>query len=154
MPSVRAMTRPGNHTRNSLTFLCIWSGSETARGNSSNAAEIRSRLSIARASSMLDARTHRHPIVPTRTRMVSRSAARSQMINTLGCIRTGTPGATGPVPVVSFRAIARTRRSLRVVDSFDNRENTLFRIKVKTAVVHCRRGLFPHHRSLISQPIF
>src|SRR6266480_3790642 len=84
--------------------------------------------------------------------MVSRSAARSQMINTLGCIRTGTPGAAGPVPVVSFRAIARTRRSLRVVDSFNNRENTLFRIKVKTAVVHRRRGLFPHHRSLISQP--
>jgi len=41
-----------------------------------------------------------------------------------------------------------------VVDSFNNRENTLFRIKVKTAVVHRRRGLFPHHRSLVSQPIF
>ena len=58
MPSVRAMTRPGNRTRNSLTFLWIWSGSKTAPGNSSNTAEIRSRLSIARASSMLDATTH------------------------------------------------------------------------------------------------
>src|SRR5439155_565194 len=36
MPSVRAMTRPGNRTRNSLTFLWIWSGSEAAPGNSSN----------------------------------------------------------------------------------------------------------------------
>src|SRR6266550_9394684 len=42
------------------------------------------------------------------------------------------------VPVVTFQAIARNRRILRVVDSSHNSESTPFRIRVKTAVVHRR----------------
>jgi hypothetical protein len=41
--------------------------------------------------------------------------------------------------VVSFQAIARNRRILRVVDSSHNWESTPFRIRVKTAVIHRKR---------------
>jgi len=35
-----------------------------------------------------------------------------------------------------------------VVDTSNNWQITAFRIKVKTAVVHCGRALLPHHRSV------
>ena len=88
---VRAMTRPGKRTRSSLTPCSTLTASASVPGNSSNAAEVRSRPASAKPSSSPEASTHRHPIVPTRTRIVSRSAARSQMISTLGCIRTWHP---------------------------------------------------------------
>jgi hypothetical protein len=51
----------------------------------------------------------------------------------------------GPVPVVSFQAIARNLLILSVVDSSHNSGNTPFRIRVKTAVVHRRKWTILEH---------
>ena len=87
---------------------------------------------------MLGASNHWHPVVPTSTQTLSRSADRSETINTLGFMGTAPTPPTagveqGPVPVLMSQSFRNgfSMSKCNWLAATDNPFNSVIRIRVK-----------------------